>query len=206
MNIRDAGALLTRAGQPGNLSDGQGQVSGVVAWAGSPITPDVASLSGQWVLRLEKGQILKVNPGAGRLIGVLSLQSLPRRFLLDFRDAFVDGFAFDDFSGDIDVAQGVATTRNLRLRSLLADVHMDGTVDLAKRSQDIHVLIVPELNVGTASLALVTINPVLGWSTFLAQLLLRTPLKAMVTQQMHVTGTWADPQVAKINPSAPKAP
>jgi uncharacterized protein (TIGR02099 family) len=206
MNIRDAGALLTRAGQPGNLSDGQGQVSGAVAWAGSPITPDVASLSGQWVLRLEKGQILKVNPGAGRLIGVLSLQSLPRRFLLDFRDAFVDGFAFDDFSGDIDVAQGVATTRNLRLRSLLADVHMDGTVDLAKRSQDIHVLIVPELNVGTASLALVTINPVLGWSTFLAQLLLRTPLKAMVTQQMHVTGTWADPQVAKINPSAPKAP
>lgn len=206
MNIRDAGALLTRAGQPGNLRDGQGQVSGAVAWAGSPITLDVASLSGQWALRLEKGQILKVNPGAGRLIGVLSLQSLPRRFLLDFRDAFVDGFAFDDFSGDIDVAQGVASTRNLRLRSLLADVHMDGTVDLVKRNQDIHVLIVPELNVGTASLALVTINPVLGWSTFLAQLLLRTPLKAMVTQQMHVTGTWANPQVAKIKPSAPKVP
>lgn len=206
MDIRDAGALLQRVGQSGNLNDGQGQVSGSVAWAGSPITPDLASLSGQWQLRLEKGQILKIDPGAGRLVGVLSLQSLPRRFLLDFRDAFVDGFAFDDFSGQVDLAQGVATSRNLRLRSILADVHMDGEVDLVKRTQDIQLLIVPEINVGTASLALVTVNPVLGWSTFLAQLLLRTPLKAMVSQQMHVTGTWAQPQVNKIAPTPSPKP
>jgi uncharacterized protein YhdP len=206
MDIRDAGALLQRVGQSGNLNDGQGQVSGSVAWAGSPITPDLASLSGQWQLRLEKGQILKIDPGAGRLVGVLSLQSLPRRFLLDFRDAFVDGFAFDDFSGQVDLARGVATSRNLRLRSILADVHMDGEVDLVKRTQDIQLLIVPEINVGTASLALVTVNPVLGWSTFLAQLLLRTPLKAMVSQQMHVTGTWAQPQVNKIAPSPSPKP
>jgi uncharacterized protein YhdP len=126
--------------------------------------------------------------------------------LLDFRDAFVDGFAFDDFSGQVDLAQGVATSRNLRLRSILADVHMDGEVDLVKRTQDIQLLIVPEINVGTASLALVTVNPVLGWSTFLAQLLLRTPLKAMVSQQMHVTGTWAQPQVNKIAPSPSPKP
>jgi uncharacterized protein YhdP len=55
-------------------------------------------------------------------------------------------------------------------------------------------------------LALVTVNPVLGWSTFLAQLLLRTPLKAMVSQQMHVTGTWAQPQVNKIAPSPSPKP
>jgi uncharacterized protein YhdP len=205
MDIRDSGALLRRVGQPGNLSDGQGQVSGSVAWAGSPITPDLASLSGQWQLRLEKGQILKIDPGAGRLLGVLSLQSLPRRFLLDFRDVFVDGFAFDDFSGQVDLARGVATSQNLRLRSILTDVHMDGQVDLVKRTQDIQLLIVPKINMGTTSLALVTVNPVLGWSTFLAQLLIRTPLKAMATQQMHVTGTWAEPQVNKIpSSSAPK--
>ena len=206
MDIRDAGALFERVGQAGNLRDGQGQVSGSVAWAASPITPDLASLSGQWQLRLGKGQILKIDPGAGRLLGILSLQSLPRRFLLDFRDAFVDGFAFDDFSGQVDLAQGVATSSNLRLRSVLADVHMDGQVDLVQRTQDIQLLIVPEINVGTASLALVTVNPVLGWSTFLAQLVLRSPLKAMVSQQMHVTGTWAQPQVNKMPPPASPPP
>ena len=43
-------------------------------------------------LALASGQFHKVNPGAGRLLGVLSLQSLPRRLTLDFRDVFAEGF------------------------------------------------------------------------------------------------------------------
>jgi len=206
LDVRDAGALLNRVGQPGNLAGGQGKASGSVAWAGSPITPDVPSLSGQWKIQLAKGQILKINPGAGRLLGILSLQALPRLFVLDFRNAFVQGFAFDDFSGNIDVAQGVASTQNLRLRSLLVDVHTKGQIDLVRQEQNLDVLIVPEINLGTASLALISVNPALGWSTLLAQVLLRTPLKNKVTQHMRVTGTWAEPQVAKIDPPARKAP
>ena len=60
--------------------------------------------------------------------------------------------------------------------------------------------------IGTASLALIAVNPALGWSTLLAQVLMRTPLKNKVTQHMRVTGTWADPQVTKISPPARKAP
>ncbi len=206
VGIRDAGALLDRVGQPGNLAGGQGQASGTVAWAGSPITPHVPSLSGQWDVKLEKGQILKINPGAGRLLGVLSLQALPRLFVLDFRHAFVQGFAFDEFSGRIDVAQGMATTQDLRLKSLLVNVHTQGQVDLVKREQNLDVLIVPDINVGTASLALIAVNPALGWSTLLAQVLMRTPLKHKVTQHMMVTGTWAEPQVSKISPPARQAP
>ena len=206
LDIRDAGALLTRMGQPGNLNGGKGQVSGTVAWAGSPITPDLPSLSGQWALNLKDGQILKIKPGAGRLLGVLSLQTLPRLFVLDFRNAFVQGFVFDEFSGTVDVAQGVATSQDLRIRSLLVDVHTQGQINLVRREQDLDVLIVPEINVGAASLGMIAVNPVLGWSTLLAQVLMRTPLKNKVTQHMQVTGTWADPQVTKISPPARKAP
>jgi uncharacterized protein YhdP len=206
LDIRDAGALLNRVGQPGNLDGGKGQVSGTVAWAGSPITPDVPSLSGQWTLSLKDGQILKIKPGAGRLLGVLSLQALPRLFVLDFRNAFVQGFVFDEFSGTLDVAQGVATSQDLRIRSLLVDVRTQGRIDLVRREQNLDVLIVPEINVGTASLAMIAVNPALGWSTLLAQVLMRTPLKNKVTQHMHVTGTWAEPQVTKITPPARKAP
>ncbi|MEY3510332.1 MAG: hypothetical protein RI914_931 [Pseudomonadota bacterium] len=206
LDIRDAGALLNRVGQPGNLAGGKGQVSGTAAWAGSPITPDLPSLSGQWTLNLKDGQILKFKPGAGRLLGVLSLQALPRLFVLDFRNAFVEGFVFDEFSGKVDVAQGVATSQDLRIRSLLVDVKTQGQVDLVRREQDLDVLIVPEINVGAASLAMIAINPVLGWSTLLAQVLMRTPLKNKVTQYMRVTGTWADPLVTKTSPPARKAP
>jgi len=206
VDIRDAGALLNRVGQPGNLDGGKGQVSGTVAWAGSPITPDVPSLSGQWTLSLKDGQILKIKPGAGRLLGVLSLQALPRLFVLDFRNAFVQGFVFDELSGTLDVAQGVATSQDLRIRSLLVDVRTQGSIDLVRREQNLDVLIVPEINLGTASLAMIAVNPALGWSTLLAQVLMRTPLKNKVTQHMHVTGTWAEPQVTKITPPARKAP
>lgn len=206
VDVRDAGALLNRVGQPGNLAGGQGQVVGTVAWAGSPITPDLPSLSGQWDLNLKDGQILKIKPGAGRLLGVLSLQALPRLFVLDFRNAFVEGFVFDEFSGGVEVERGVASSQDLRLRSLLVDVHTQGQVDLVRREQDLDVLIEPELNLGTASLALISVNPVLGWSTLLAQVLMRTPLRNKVTQHMHVTGSWADPQVTKINPPGRRAP
>ena len=57
---------------------------------------------------IEAGQFLKAEPGAARLLGVLSLQSLPRRLALDFRDLFEEGFAFDSVTGDVAIAQGVA--------------------------------------------------------------------------------------------------
>ena len=59
-----------------------------------------------------------MDPGIAKLLGVLSLQSLPRRLTLDFRDIFQQGFAFDGIDGDVKIGQGQATTRNLRMRGV----------------------------------------------------------------------------------------
>ena len=67
---------------------------------GSPFTIDYPSLAGQVNVAIDAGQFLKVEPGAARLLGVLSLQSLPRRLSLDFRDLFQEGFAFDNITGE----------------------------------------------------------------------------------------------------------
>ena len=50
---------------------------------------------GDLSLSAENGQFAKINPGMGRLLGVISLQSLPRRFQLDFHDIFSQGFALE---------------------------------------------------------------------------------------------------------------
>ena len=57
---------------------------------------------------------------------MLSLQSLPRRLTLDFRDVFQQGFAFDAIDGQVRIQQGVADTRNLRMRGVQAVVLMEG--------------------------------------------------------------------------------
>ncbi len=198
LELKDSGQLLTRLGLEQALRGGAGVIAGQVAWRGSPLSPDVRTMQGQLRLDVRSGQFLKVDPGAARLLGVLSLQSLPRRLLLDFRDVFQEGFLFDTLTGDVAVVGGVASTNNLRMRSIQAAVLMEGTADLNRETQDLRVLVVPEINAGTASLAYATINPALGLGTFLAQLFLRRPLMAVNTREFSITGNWVDPKVERI--------
>ncbi len=217
LDLADSGALLERlvpatskpsaAASSGNantntnaktLNGGKGVLAGQVAWLGSPLALDIPSLSGQMNLTLENGQFLKVDPGAGRLLSVLSLQSLPRRLALDFRDVFQQGFAFDNLAGDISMTQGVARTNNLRLRGSLAAVLMEGSADIAAESQNLRVIVVPEVNAGTASLAYAVINPAVGLATFLAQVFLRQPLMQANTREFQISGPWGDPKVERV--------
>jgi len=198
LDVADSGALLQRLGMPGALKGGKGRLQGQVSWQGSPFTLDYPSMGGKLNLALDNGQFLKAGAGAARLLGVLSLQSLPRRLALDFRDLFDEGFAFDNVSGDVLIQQGVASTNNLRMRGVQAVVLMEGRADLEHETQDLRVLVVPEINAGTASLAYAAINPAIGLGTFVAQLFLRKPLMQASTREFHVTGPWDDPKVARV--------
>lgn len=195
LDFADGGALLERMGMGRTVRGAKGQLKGQVGWYGSPLSPDWARLGGSLQLAVDSGQFLKVEPGAARLLGVLSLQALPRRLTLDFRDLFDQGFSFDKVTGDVQLAGGVARTNNLRIRGVQAVVLMEGSADLQHETQDLRMVIVPELNAGTASLAYAAINPAVGLGTFLAQLFLRKPLMQAGTREFHVTGPWSEPVV-----------
>src|SRR5450830_1666771 len=196
-DIRDAGQLLTRLGMPGVVRQGHGPLEGQVAWMGSPLTLDYPSMAGQLSIQIEGGQFLKADPGLAKLLGVLSLQALPRRLTLDFRDVFSQGFAFDLVRGDARIEQGIASTNNLQMKGVNAAVLMEGKADLARETQDLKVVVVPEVNAGTASLVATAINPAIGLGTFLAQLFLRKPLMEAATQEFHIDGTWTDPRIVR---------
>lgn len=199
LNIQNAGALLTRFGSAGTVRGGKGAIKGSIGWVGSPMSLDYASLAGQLNIDVKTGQFLKVDPGAAKLLGVLSLQSLPRRLALDFRDVFSEGFAFDFVRGDATIAQGVARTNNLQMKGVNAAVLMEGSADIARETQDLKVVVVPEISAGTAALIATAINPAIGLGTFLAQFLLSQPLQSAATQEFHITGQWADPNVVKVD-------
>jgi uncharacterized protein (TIGR02099 family) len=205
LTLADSGALLERLGMGKVVRGGKGTLAGNVSWPGSPLSPDLAHMSGQVKVAIDSGQFLKVGPGAARLFSVLSLQSLPRRLLLDFRDLFEEGFAFDNVAGDVGIGHGVASTNNLRMRGAAAVVLMEGSADLERETQDLRVVVVPEINAGTASLAYAIINPAIGLGTFLAQYFLRKPLMAASTREFHVTGPWDEPKVERIEHSASDA-
>ena len=198
LDIGDGGELLSRLGMKDVVRRGQGKMEGQVAWMGSPISLDYPSMTGAFTVNVENGQFLKADPGLAKLLGVLSLQALPRRLTLDFRDVFSDGFSFDFLRGDVTIAQGIAKTNNLQMKGVNAAVLMEGQANFAKETQDIKVVVVPELNAGTASLIASVINPAVGVGTFLAQLFFRKPLIEAATQEFHIDGSWDDPKVTKV--------
>jgi uncharacterized protein YhdP len=155
-------------------------------------------MDGQFNVNIESGQFLKADPGIAKLLGVLSLQSLPRRLTLDFRDVFSEGFTFDFVRGDVTIEQGQARTNNLQMKGVNAAVLMEGKVDIARETQDLRVVVVPELNAGTASLIASVVNPAVGIGSFLAQFFLRKPLIEASTQEFHIDGAWADPQITQV--------
>ena len=206
LDIADSGALLARLGMKDVIRRGRGKIEGRVGWQGSPLSMDIPSLEGQFNLNVETGQFMKADPGIAKLFGVLSLQSLPRRLTLDFRDVFSEGFAFDFIRGDVNIARGVASTNNLQMKGVNAAVLMEGSADIGGETQDLRVVVVPEIDGLTASLVATAINPALGLGTVLAQLVLRRPLVQAATQEFHVDGTWTDPRVTKVPRTPQQAP
>lgn len=207
LELRDAGALLERLGTPGALRGGAGQMEGQLRWSGSPMELHYPSLEGQFQVRLGRGQFLKADPGVAKLLGVLSLQGLPRRLLLDFRDVFAEGFAFDGMQGAVRVQQGVASTRDLEIRGVNALVRMEGSADLARETQQLQVLILPQLDAGGASVvAGFAVNPAVGLTAYLTQWLLKKPLSKATAQVFSVDGSWSEPRVTRLDAPRPTAP
>ena len=206
MDIDDAGKLLDRYGFPETLRRGKGRLSGDIAWNGLPYSLDIPSLSGKIDMNVASGQFLKQDPGAAKLLGVLSLQMLPRILKLDFHDVFSEGLAFDGISATATIYRGVARTDNLRMHGVAATVLMDGTADIANETSNLHVVVIPEFNLGTGPLVYaLAVNPVIGLGSFLAQLFLRAPMMKALTYQMQVSGPWRAPVITKLARGTPQA-
>jgi uncharacterized protein (TIGR02099 family) len=194
----DVGKLLARFGQPEGVKGGTATLEGSLTWAGAPYDFDVPSLAGTFSLRAAKGQFAKLDPGIGKLLGVMSLQSLPRRMALDFNDVFSEGFAFDEIAGTMRFDRGTAATDDLRIHGPAAHVVMSGDVDLVQETQNLRVRITPQV-METVSVAGALIGgPIAGVAAYLAQQALKDPVGKFVTFEYGVTGNWSNPVVKRI--------
>lgn len=205
IDTADAGKLLDRLGHAGALRRGTAAMQGTLRWQGSPLSIDYPSLSGTFKLKATNGQFSKINPGAGRLLGILSLQSLPKRITLDFRDVFSEGFAFDLIEGNVAVERGIMKTEDFELAGPAARVLIAGSADIASETQNLTVLVQPALS-DSLSVGVLIANPAVGVATYLAQKAFRDPLGQIFAFRYAVTGSWDDPVVAKLAAGQPLLP
>jgi uncharacterized protein (TIGR02099 family) len=201
--VGDAGTFLARLGYGDAVRRAPTKISGNLSWAGGPSDFDYPSLSGAFRVEAGAGQFTKIDPGIGKLLGVLSLQALPRRITLDFTDVFSEGFAFDEVTGDVTVQSGVLKTRNLRISGPAAKVDISGDADIARETQNLSVRVLPALatQISAGAALLFLANPIIGAAvgagTLLAQKALSDPLEQLFRYEYQITGSWSDPVVTR---------
>lgn len=201
----DAGKLLDRLGYLGAVRGASTTLQGKIGWNGSPAALDYTTLSGEMKLDVGKGQFVKLDPGAaGKLLGLISLQGLPRRLSLDFGDVFSEGFAFDSISGKMTVKEGLMHTDRLQIDGPSARVVMRGQADLKNETQRVNVTVQPELG-GSAALGIAVVNPLAGVATLLAHKVLQNPLNKIFSFEYLVTGKWDEPKVERVSGPAAAA-
>ncbi len=198
-------ALLGQFGYGEYLKRGSGSLAADLVWPGYPYDFALAALAGTLKVDARRGQFAKIEAGAGKLLGLLSLQSLPRRATLDFRDVFSEGFAFDRIQGDVKVAQGVLVADSFEISGPAAFVSLSGQISLPEETQDLTMRVVPEVTEGLALAATLLGTPVLGLSTLVVSKLLSNPLGKAVAYEYQVTGSWDNPQVTRLSGPPPKA-
>ena len=198
LEISDAGKILARSGYPNSVKNGSGKLEGEFIWQGGPDEFSHATLDGILKLDAGKGQFMKIDTGIGKLLGILSLQALPKHITLDFTDVFSEGFAFDSITGTAQIKQGVLSTNDFRIDGSAAKVTMLGQVDLNRETQNLRIRILPTVGNSVSLLGAFTAGPMVGIGTFIVNKLLREPLDKLASFEYNVTGTWADPNVVKM--------
>ncbi len=203
MNVKlESGNLNAFMGQFGfaeQIRGGSGKLNGRLAWPGHSYDFAVARLSGEFKLEASNGAFTKVEAGAGKLLALISLQSLPRRFTFDFRDVFSNGFAFDRIGGDVKITNGLITTQNFEIYGPSAEVKMAGDISLPTERANLTFTVIPRLDETVAlGAGLATLNPLVGLAVFVGQKVIGNPFEKMFTFKYAVTGPWDNPEVERV--------
>jgi uncharacterized protein (TIGR02099 family) len=203
---QDFGTLLEDLGLGDRVGGGHGDIALDATWPGSPAAFQLATLEGNVKLAARDGHLLEVEPGAGRVLGLLSVAEVRRRLMLDFSDFFSKGFAFNRIDGNIRLSGGLARSENLLIDGPAAEIRIRGDTDLRAERFDQTVDVKPKsANVLTA-VGAVAGGPIGAAVGAVANAVLKKPLGEMGAKTYRVTGPWKSPKVEVVGREQSRAP
>ena len=204
-DLRDS---LEGLGFETEMKKGEGIISSKIHWPGAPYQFSLDSFAGTANLRLKDGEIVSVEPGAGRLIGLLNISVISRRLSLDFSDFFSEGYVFDKIRGNLAFRDGNLTTEDLRIKGPNANIGIEGRTGIVDKDYDQLITVTPHVSGGLPWLG-IPMGPagvggiyVLGKIAEKIGIDVDKAIDKVVEVKYHMTGSWDDP---KIEPVAQKA-
>jgi len=175
------------------------EVTANVYWPGGPSADWRQGISGDVAIRLEQGSLLDVEPGAGRMMGLMSIAELPRRLALDFRDVFNRGLVFDEVSGNFVLVDGNAYTDNLLLTGPVADIGVVGRTGLKDQTYQQQAVVTAEPGKILPAMGFLA-GPGIGTAVLIFTQIFKEPLKGIGRASYCMSGTWGDPSIERLTP------
>ncbi|MEO6137942.1 MAG: AsmA-like C-terminal region-containing protein, partial [Luteimonas sp.] len=199
LDSSDFGALLDGFGYAGQLAGGHGKATFNATWPGDPSGLRMGTVTGTLSLAARNGQLVTLDPGAGRVLGLLSLAQLPRRLSLDFHDFFSKGFAFNSIDGDIHIGAGLARSDNLVIDGPAAEIRIRGAANLMAQQFDQTVEVLPKAGNLLTAVGAIAGGPIGAAIGAAANAVLKKPLGRLAAKTYRVTGPWKQPKVETIS-------
>ena len=189
-----------QAMQLGSLVAGRhARIAAKLSWPGAPEASAIERLSGRLEIAAEDGRLTSVEPGAGRVFGLMSLSHLPRRLALDFGDLTGEGLAFDTLRGTFQLSDGEAFTDNLTLRGSAAEIGLVGRTSLRHQTYDQTAVVTGQLGASLGVAGALAGGPAVGAALLLFSRIFKEPLQGVTRGYYRITGSWEDPQVRRID-------
>ena len=197
LQSNDVGTTLTQLGYADILTARSGRLDFDLNWSGVPGAEALRDSVGHLKIDMERGQVLGIKPGAGRLLGLASVAELPRRLALDFSDLTDKGLAFDSARGDFDLRGGDAFTDNVLLKGPAAEIGLIGRVGLKNHDYD-QTAVVTGSVANSLALPAFALGPVTGGIALLFTQVFKQPLKGLARGYYRITGSWDNPTIERV--------
>lgn len=199
----DVQATLTDLGLDPVVSGESARLDLSVFWDGAPGSGWLDHLNGEVSLFVDTGTLREIDPGAGRVVGLMSIAALPRRLMLDFRDVFEEGFAFDEIGGSFRIVDGNAYTNTLKFSGPAAEIGVVGRAGLGSRDYRQQIVVTSEPGNMLPTVAGLLAGPGAGAALFVFTRLFKEPLKGIGRASYCLSGSWDAPIVEPIAKDAP---
>lgn len=174
-------------------------------WLGDFRAFSLSRLSGTVNIEFKNGRITHLDPateeklGLGKLLSILSLQTIPRRLKLDFSDLANDGYSFDQFEGQFVMKDGVMSTDESTINGPVALAKMKGQLDLDKRLYDLDLHVTPHITASLPVVATIAGGPIAGIATWAASKILNSGVDKVSGYTYTITGPWLEPVVQQVH-------
>jgi uncharacterized protein (TIGR02099 family) len=191
----DFGHLIVALGFADSIDRGPAKVNGEISWPGPPLDVSRQNVSGRVDLDMRNGRFLEIDPGVGRVMGLLNIAAIQRRLTLDFSDLFKKGLGFDAVTGHFSLESGLVRTEDLRIKGPSGVIEISGRTDVVAKEFDQIVTVTPSLGSTLPIAGAVVGGPVVGAALLVVQGLVGKQVDQIGAVRYSVQGPWSNPDI-----------